>query len=50
MNSAEEERLIDALAELLADWLGAHPEKLPAGLRSAPSSGLLDGPRAQEQP
>jgi len=49
MSERETKQLVNALSELLADWLQAHPEKLPTGLRSAPSSGLLNGLGAEEQ-
>jgi hypothetical protein len=42
MGGEEHKRLITALAELLADWLAKHPERRPAGLRSARGSGLVD--------
>jgi hypothetical protein len=29
MSENETKQLVDALSELLADWLQAHPEKLP---------------------
>ncbi|HEV3321488.1 MAG TPA: hypothetical protein VG147_04775 [Solirubrobacteraceae bacterium] len=50
MSEEEHRRLVGALAELLADWLVAHPERRPGALRSTPGSGLVQGPRAQEQP
>ena len=52
MSGEEERQLVAALAELLADWLAAHPERRPSGLRSTPECDLVDrdGPRAQEQP
>jgi hypothetical protein len=49
MTEAEERELVSALAELLTDWLAAHPDRLPAGLRSRPRSGLVDGTQAKEQ-
>jgi hypothetical protein len=50
MTEAEERELVSALAELLTDWLLAHPDRLPAGLRSRPRSGLVDSTQAKEQP
>jgi len=50
MSEPEYGRLVAALAELLADWLGDHPERLPSDLRTAASSDLLDGPDAKEKP
>jgi len=37
MTESEETQLVDALSELLADWLENHPERLPASLESAGS-------------
>ncbi len=34
MSREQERRLVRALAELLAEWLEAHPERLPASLRT----------------
>jgi hypothetical protein len=51
MSSEEHARLVSVLAELLADWLEAHPERRPGALRFGAECGLVeDGPRAQEQP
>jgi hypothetical protein len=52
MSGEEHRRLVSALAELLADWLEAHPERRPSSLRSTSECDLVDrdGPRAQEQP
>lgn len=50
MTGAEERELVSALAGLLTDWLVAHPDRLPAGLRSRLRSGLVDGTQAKEQP
>jgi hypothetical protein len=41
MSEEEHKRLVGALAELLADWLAAHPERRPGALRSTPGSGLV---------
>jgi len=49
MTEAEERELVSALAELLTDWLAAHPDRPPAGLRSRPRSDLVDGTQAKEQ-
>ena len=50
MSNEEEDQLVGALAELLADWLADHPDRLPVGLRSARECGLVDGTRPKEQP
>jgi hypothetical protein len=50
MTSGEEQQLVDALAELLAVWLAAHPDRLPDGLRSRLKRDLLVGNRTEEQP
>jgi hypothetical protein len=50
MREDEQRRLVAALAELLADWLTAHPERLPSSLRSGRECGLVDVPHAEEQP
>lgn len=48
MSEQQRSQLVDALAELLTDWLREHPERLPASLRSTPRSGLVDGTRTEE--
>ena len=49
MSEDERTRLVGALAELLADWLQAHQERLPSSLRSPANPDLMDpSPRAQE--
>jgi len=50
MSEAEEQELVDALADLLADWLVAHPDQMPDALRSGRKPDLLEGTRAKEQP
>lgn len=50
MTEAEEQGLVDALADLFADWLVAHPDQMPAGLRSRRKRDLLEVTRAEEQP
>jgi hypothetical protein len=50
MNADERQALIDALAELLADWLTTHPERSPHDLRSERECGLVNRPQAKEQP
>jgi hypothetical protein len=50
MTSGEEQQLVDALAELLAVWLAAHPDRLPDSLRSRLKRDLLVGTRTEEQP
>jgi hypothetical protein len=50
MNEEERKRLVAALAELLADWLQAHPERRPSSLRSGRECDLVDGPHVEEQP
>jgi hypothetical protein len=50
MTREQERQLIDALAELLAEWVEAHPDLLPSGLRSLAASDLDAGPRSKEQP
>jgi hypothetical protein len=50
MTEAEELELVDALADLLADWLVAHPDQMPDALRSGRKPDLLEGTRAKEQP
>lgn len=49
MTSSEEQQLVDALAELLAVWLAAHPDRLPDTLRSRLKRDLLVGTRIEEQ-
>jgi hypothetical protein len=49
MTEAEEQELVDALADLFADWLVAHPDQMPAALRSRRKRDLLEGTRAEEQ-
>ncbi len=50
MSDQERARLVDALAELLTDWLAAHPETLFSVLKSSPACGLVYGPERKEQP
>jgi hypothetical protein len=50
MSTQEQQRLVGALAELLADWLTAHPERLPSNMRAATTPRLLDEPDTKEQP
>jgi hypothetical protein len=50
MTEVEEQELVDALAELLADWLVAHPDQMPDALRSGGKPDLLEGTRTEEQP
>ena len=50
MSEAEEQGLVDALADLFADWLVAHPDQMPDALRSGRKPDLLEGTRAKEQP
>ncbi len=50
MTSDEEQQLVDALAELLAVWLAARPDRLPDSLRSRLKRDLLVGTRTEEQP
>lgn len=50
MTEAEEQELVDALADLLADWLVAHPDQMPDALRSRPKPDLLEGTQTEEQP
>jgi hypothetical protein len=50
MTEAEEQELVDALADLFADWLVAHPDQMPDALRSRRKRDLLEGTRAEEQP
>ena len=49
MTEVEEEQLVNALAELLTDWLAAHPDRLPAGLRPGAQCGLVDQTTTKEQ-
>lgn len=49
MTEAEERELVRALAELLVDWLGRHPDRLPAGLRHERRSGLVESTQTKEQ-
>lgn len=49
MSEREEEQLLDALAELLVEWLELHPERLPGSLRPSDESGLLDDPSSKEE-
>jgi hypothetical protein len=49
MNREQEQRLVRALAELLAEWIEAHPEGLPAGLRTGRGCDLDGCSRAKEQ-
>jgi len=50
MTEVEERELVDALADLLADWLVAHPDQMPDALRSGRKPDLLEGNRTEEQP
>lgn len=49
MSGEQEQRLVCSLAELLVDWIEAHPGGLPEGLRSAHRSDLDGCSRAKEQ-
>jgi hypothetical protein len=49
MTETEEQELVDALANLFADWLVARPDQMPAALRSRRKPDLLEGTRAEEQ-
>jgi hypothetical protein len=49
MTEVEEEQLVNALAELLTDWLAAHPDRLPDGLRPGAQCGLVDQTTTKEQ-
>jgi hypothetical protein len=49
MTREQEQQLVEALAELLAEWVETHPGLLPAGLRSPSGSDLDAGPRSKEQ-
>jgi hypothetical protein len=50
MSPQQEQRLIHSLAQLLVEWIEAHPEGLPEGLRARPRSDLDGCSRAKEQP
>jgi hypothetical protein len=50
MSSEEERQLIEALAELLVEWVEARPERLPKGLRTGRGCDLDGCSRAKEQP
>jgi hypothetical protein len=50
MSPQQEQRLIRSLAQLLVEWIEAHPEGLPEGLRARPRSDLDGCSRAKEQP
>jgi hypothetical protein len=50
MTGEEERQLVEALAELLVEWVEARPERLPAGLRTGRGSDLDGCSRAKEQP
>jgi hypothetical protein len=49
MTREQERQLVDALAELLAEWIETHPDLLPSGLRSRAGSDLDADPRSEEQ-
>jgi hypothetical protein len=50
MTGEEERQLVEALAELLVEWVEARPEWLPAGLRTGRGCDLDGCSRAKEQP
>jgi hypothetical protein len=50
MAGDEERQLVEALAELLVEWIEARPERLPAGLRTGRGCDLDGCSRAKEQP
>jgi hypothetical protein len=50
MTGEEEQQLVEALAELLVEWVEARPERLPAGLRTGRGCDLDGCSRAKEQP
>jgi len=50
MTCEEERQLVEALAELLVEWVEARPERLPAGLRTGRGCDLDGCSRAKEQP
>jgi hypothetical protein len=41
MSSEQEQQFVGSLAELLVDWIEAHPGRLPEGLRSSRRSDLV---------
>jgi hypothetical protein len=41
MTGEEERQLVEALAELLVEWVEARPERLPAGLRTGRGCDLV---------
>jgi hypothetical protein len=49
MSEHEEEQLIDALAELLIEWLELHPDRLPVGLGRSGRSERLREPDSVER-
>jgi hypothetical protein len=49
MSERKEEQLIDALAELLIEWLELHPDLLPVGPRPSKRSELLRKPSSTER-
>jgi hypothetical protein len=50
MSCEQEQQLVGSLAELLVDWIEAHPGGLPEGLRSSRRSDLDGCSRPEEQP
>ncbi|HTW43104.1 MAG TPA: HTH domain-containing protein [Solirubrobacteraceae bacterium] len=50
MTGDEERQLVEALAELLVEWVEARPERLPAGLRTGGGCDLDGCSRGKEQP
>jgi hypothetical protein len=50
MSSEEETQLVEALRELLVEWVEARPQRLPKGLRMGRGCDLDGCSQAKEQP
>lgn len=49
LGKGDEEELVDALAELLVEWLELHPERLPLAAGPSGASALVSGFSCEEE-
>ena len=50
MHEGDEEQLVDALAELLVEWLELRRERLPVAVGPSGASALVSGFSREEEP